>query len=300
MSWNIEQLSNEYMTLEVVPALGGSVLGLKSASGQPVLREVDIQQVQTSSHCASFTLLPFSNRIREGRFSFAGKDYTLRAALPEPHARHGDVRNRSWQASRPEGRKLDQYCLACEFDSREVNDMNWPWAFVARVDYILHGPHLDISVMMTNVDQTVMPAGLGIHPYFAAKPAPRISFGAELIYDTDADCIPQQAARPLKPAEDFTQARPQGDHSFNHAYTAWDGLAFLEWDRRSLQMTADNVYSHLITYSAPDGSLALEPVSHATDAINLATRGVNGVDFRTLEPGQTLAGTVRLSLYGQW
>lgn len=300
MSWPIEQLQNERMTLEVLPELGGSVLGLQSATGQPILREVDLEQVQISSHCASFTLLPFSNRIQKGCFSFAGQEYTLRSVLPEPHARHGDVRNRPWKFARPEGRKPDQYCLACEFDSRDFEDMNWPWAFTARVDYILHGPHLDISVGMTNVDQTVMPAGLGIHPYFAAQQDPRVSFGAELIYDTDSDCIPQKAARPLQSAEDFTQARAITNHQFNHAYTAWDGLATLEWEHRSLQITADNVYSHLITYTAPDGSLALEPVSHATDAINLAARGISGVDLKTLEPGQTLAGAVRFSLYGQW
>ena len=49
-----------------------------------------------------------------------------------------------------------------------------------------------------------------------------------------------------------------------------------------------------------NGSLALEPVSHATDAFNLAARGVAGVDMRTLAPGQSLAGTMRVSLGGQW
>lgn len=295
-----EQLSNEHMTLEILPELGASVLNLSSAAGLPILRSVNPEEVKSSSQCASFTLLPFSNRIQEGQFHFAGENYSLTPALPEPHARHGDVRNRPWKCSRPEGRKPDQHCLACEFDSRDFKDINWPWAFTARVDYILHGPHLDTCVSLTNVDDSEMPAGLGLHPYFAITDTPRISFGAELIYDTDLHCIPSAMARPLQPDESFLQARAIKDHQFNHAYTAWDGLASLEWTDRSLQITADNIYSHLITYSAPDGTLALEPVSHATNAINLAANGITGVDFKTLQPGQTLAGTVRFSLYGQW
>lgn len=64
--------------------------------------------------------------------------------------------------------------------------------------------------------------------------------------------------------------------------------------------TADNVYSHLVVFTAPDGSLALEPVSHATDAFNLAAQDVAGVDLRVLTPGQSLAGTARITLEGQW
>jgi aldose 1-epimerase len=55
-----------------------------------------------------------------------------------------------------------------------------------------------------------------------------------------------------------------------------------------------------VVFTAPDGSLALEPVSHATDAFNLAAQGMAGVDSRTLSPGQSLAGTVRVTLEGDW
>lgn len=53
-------------------------------------------------------------------------------------------------------------------------------------------------------------------------------------------------------------------------------------------------------FTAPDGSVALEPVSHATDALSLAARGVPGTDLRVLAPGQSLAGAVRLTLEGEW
>ena len=53
-------------------------------------------------------------------------------------------------------------------------------------------------------------------------------------------------------------------------------------------------------FSAPDGSFAIEPVSNATDAFNLANKGVSNAGMQVLAPGQSLNGTVTLIQSGQW
>lgn len=298
MTRRVETVASERLTLEVLPDLGASVLNLRAASGRPVLRAVDPGTVETSSQCASFTLLPYSNRIAGARFPFGGREVQLRPTTGGGLAQHGDVRNRPWRVTR-----VSDAHLACDFDSRAFADMNWPWAFTARVDYRLHGPHLDTTVSLTNADAATMPAGLGLHPYFTRLQEgvdPRLAFGAALTYDTDERGLPTGGARPVQAGEDFRAPSPLGERHLDRVYTAWDGLARLDWGARALVLTADNVYSHLVVYTAPGGSLALEPVSHATDAFNLAARGVGGVDLRTLAPGQTLAGTARLTLEGEW
>lgn len=298
MTRRVETIASERLTLEVLPDLGASVLNLRAASGRPVMREVNLAEVETSSQCASFTLLPYSNRIRDAHFPFADREVQLRPTTRDGLAQHGDVRNRPWQVTR-----VSDAHLACDFDSRDFADMNWPWAFTARVEYRLHGPHLDTTVSLTNADTATMPAGLGLHPYLARLQDgadPRLSFDAALTYDTDKRSLPTGGARPVQPGEDFRTPSQPGERQIDRVYTAWDGIARLDWGLRALVLTADNVYSHLVVYTAPDGSLALEPVSHATDAFNLAARGVGGVDLRTLAPGQTLAGTARLTLEGEW
>lgn len=298
MNWRTETIRSGAMELEIVPELGASVLNLRSVSGRPVLREVNPEGVETSSQCASFTLLPYANRIRDARFTFGGEEIALRVTTKDGLTQHGDVRNRPWQVSRfgPAG-------LRCNFDSRDFTDLNWPWAFTAQVDYLLHGPHLDISVTLTNADARPMPAGLGLHPYFTRLQDgvdPRLSFSAPLTYDTDERMLPLGEARPVVAEEDFGTPRPLGEVKVDRVFTAWDGVARLDWGTRALTLTADNVFSHFTVFTAPDGSLALEPVSHATDAFNLAARGVAGVDMRVLEQGQALAGAARLTLEGDW
>ena len=63
--------------------------------------------------CSSFLMVPYSNRIEHGAFSFAGRQYQL--ANGENHAIHGDVRKRPWKVlARQQGR------LRCGFDSAEA------------------------------------------------------------------------------------------------------------------------------------------------------------------------------------
>lgn len=298
MTFRVETIASERLTLEVLPELGASVLNLRAASGRPVLRPVDLSKVETSSQCACFTLLPFSNRIRDARFTFGEREVQLRATTKDGLTQHGDVRNRPWQVSRP-----SEQHLRCDFDSQDFADMNWPWAFTARVEYLLHGPHLDLSVTLTNADTSEMPAGMGLHPYFQRREdgvEPQLSFDAALLYDTGERQLPTAEARPVRPDEDYRTPREIGEEQFDRVYTAWDGTARLDWGTRALVLTADPVFSHLVVYTAPDGSLALEPVSHATDAFNLAARGVGGTDMRTLSPGQSLAGAARITLEGEW
>lgn len=291
------------MTLEVLPELGASVLNLRAASGRPVLRPVAVEDVQTSSQCASFVLLPYSNRIRDARFTFEGQAVQLQPNTRDGLAQHGDVRNRPWTVLRAS----DSH-LICTFDSRDFADMNWPWAFTAQVEYRLHGLHLDTTVTLTNADLRDMPAGMGLHPYFERLQDgtdPTLTFDAPLTYDTDGRSLALGGAREVRPQEDYRTPTRTGTRQIDRTFTAWDGIVRLDWSAegrpaRAVVQTADNVYSHLVVFTAPDGSLALEPVSHATDAFNLAAQDVAGVDLRVLTPGQSLAGTARITLEGQW
>ena len=134
---------------------------------------------------------------------------------------------------------------------------------------------------------------------------PALGFQAGGVYLTDESFIPTAGPQPIPPELDFSAARPVGEAQFNHVYSSWDGVARLSWAApgrpgRALTLTADSVWSHLVLFTAPDGSLALEPVTHATDAFNLAARGIHGTDMRVLAPGQSMGGAVRLTLEGEW
>lgn len=298
---NVLTLQSGRWHLELLPDLGGSVLNLlgRGAGGwRPVLRMVHPLGVQASSQAASFTLAPFSNRIRDARFQFQGRQVQLRPTRGGL-TQHGDVRNRPWQV---EAQGADRVTL--HFDGRAFPDLNWPWPFTMRVGHELDGASLHTRLALTNTADSAMPAGFGLHPYFVRRGAdgsdPSLLLKAARVYDVDAEQLPVGAARPVDPALDFRRPRPVGEARIDRVYTDWDGVAALDWGSRRLALRADPVFSQVVLFSAPDGSLAIEPVSNATDGFNLLARGVPGTGVRVLEPGETLSGTVTLTLEGEW
>lgn len=295
-------LQSDAWKLTVSPETGASVASLYVRAGPnwlPLLRETPPEAIEAKnpSKFASFILAPFSNRVRDARFSFKGRSYGLRPTSADGSTQHGDVRGRPWSVTQADARGLE-----CRLDSRDFPDFNYPFPLTVSVRYDLEDDAFRTQLTLTNVGDAVMPAGLGLHPYFnralSGADELQLRFRASGLYETDKSFIPTEGMKPVPAERDFSEARAFGTQDFNHVYGGWDGRASLVWPASGVraQLTCDPVFSHLVLFSAPDGTLGIEPVTHATDGFNLLARGVEGTGVRVLEPGETLSGTVTLRL----
>jgi aldose 1-epimerase len=292
---------NDVWKLEIVPDVGASIYGLSAMLNgvwQPIMRPTTPEALaaKKSSACSSFTLAPFSNRIKDAKFTFRGREYQLRATSPGGGTQHGDVRNRPWRV------KQTGNTLECDFDSRDFADFNFPFAFTMRVTYSLDGSDFLTTLELENVGPEVMPAGFGIHPYFV-RTLPGsgdavLQFGARKYYETDSSFIPNAPATQVTPELDFSNPRELADTQLNHCFTAWNGRARLEWpgSKVHVELEAGEVFSHFVAFTGPDHSIALEPVTNVTDGFNLLERGQGQTGVAQLEHGQRLRGQVRLRL----
>ena len=61
-------------------------------------------------------------------------------------------------------------------------------------------------------------------------------------------------------------------------------------------MTANEACDHVVLFNPAAPHFAVEPVSNANDAFNLAEAGIDGVGRAVLAPGETLSGEMRLAL----
>lgn len=298
----LHTLESATWRIQIAPDVGASVFALYARKGEewhPVLRETPAEALEqrNPSPFSSFTLAPFSNRIRDARFTFQGRVYQLRPTSSDGNTQHGDVRGRPWSVVHANEQRLE-----CRIDSRDFPDFNYPFPFVMSVVYRLEGNDLHTELALTNTGDGAMPAGFGLHPYFnrfvLGSGEVQLGFEAAGIYETDDTFIPTEGMKPIPDAFDFSTPRAAGNQSLNHLYGGWDGRASLEWPDSGLrlEMTCNAVFSHLVVFTAPDGSLAVEPVTHATDGFNLMAKGVEGTGVQVLEPGETMAGTVTLSV----
>ncbi|MBX3013632.1 MAG: hypothetical protein KF832_19080 [Caldilineaceae bacterium] len=287
-------LANDQLRLVVDPQQGVNVLAFfvqRAGEWLPVMP--DVQGGQSDLKASSFVLVPYSNRIEQGRFTFQGQAYQL--ANGERHASHGDVRGRAWQVE-----KLTATALHCSFDSRTVADANWPWPFTTTLDYALQGNTLFSRLTVTNQGTSPMPAGLGWHPYYnrtvsrAGEPV-LLHFQVESVYpDANDNRIPSGPAQPIAPNQDFATERVLTPANFIDAcFSGYVGNGSITWPESKVKLvyTCSPNCTHLILYNPAKPYFAAEPVTNANNGVNLYAQGDPTSGIQVLEPGATLEAT---------
>jgi len=244
---------------------------------------------------SNFHMLPYSNRIRDAQFTFKNQPINLVGA--ENHAIHGALRKLPWRVT-----EQSQTSVTAEYDTREEGNVNWPWPIQAAITYTLNAEQLVSKMSLTNRGKTTMPAGMGWHPYFSRTIAgghPELTISVDGMYpDTDGDCLPISAAIPLSPEIDFNQTRKLNpEQRIDHCLSGFRSPATLRWPSAGivLEMHASDNCTHLVLYNPDEPYFAVEPVTNANDAFNLAAKGIDA-GVCELEPGATLNAEMRLIL----
>ena len=265
-----------------------------------VMRPTPREKYDSSSACASFLLVPWSNRIRDGRFRFRGNEYQLRVNSDDGTAIHGVGRKLPWKVE-----SATTSSIVCTFDSADFPDINWPWQFSSRAEFSVAGRDFTMVLSIKNEASAPFPAGFGHHPYFQrtfAGPQDTVLLQVPCSRSFPLDkALPTGGPIPIAPRIDFQQMRPLGDDFIDDVLT---GRTYSEPIRfrytrsdLALEMHADPLFETVIVY-APVGKdfFAVEPVTNANDGFNLDDQGIPGSGVFVLEPGQECAGTVTLSV----
>ena len=244
---------------------------------------------------ANFHMLPYSNRIRDGHFEFEGQSVQLADA--ERHAIHGALRKLPWRILDASGDALEG-----RVDSRDHPHVNWPWPIVASVALRLDGRRLASTLTLTNVSDRDMPAGLGWHPYFVREidgAAPELTLPVTGVYpDVAGDCLPDGPPVPLPPELDFAAPRRiDPDTRIDCCLAGFGGTARIAWPEAgiALRLSASEACGHVVLFNPAAPHFAVEPVTNANDAFNLASAGIDAGQV-VLAAGESLVAVLELEL----
>jgi aldose 1-epimerase len=238
----------------VAPALGGALLSLE-IDGVDVLRRssgtpADILET------ACFSLIPFANRIANGRFCFAGTDVSLPAdpATP-PHAHHGHGWRVPWTVAR------------CSLNEAELTYLHpadrWPWTYRATQRLKLLPQGLALELETANLTDQPMPCGAGLHPYFALTAGSYITVDAPVQLRPDARGIPLIEAPGLTGPQLLSEIPPSDDLLLDRSGRALVGAC--DWE---IALTADQAIGWQFYLPPSREFFCLEPVSHRPDSWN--------------------------------
>ena len=277
--------------LGVAPAIGGSIAHYRWVDGERTLdwlrpaADADIA-AGTADRLACFPLVPFSNRIRAGRFTFGGRAIQLPLnRWPQPHAVHGH----GWQAAWNVVERAEDG-LAIEYLHPAGA---WPFTYLARQVFALDDAELRVTLAIENRGGETMPVGVGLHPYFPRTPRCRLSAQVAAMWATDAEVMPTTL---VDADPNLATGLPVAATVLDNAFTGWQRHAVIDWPERraALALDADSPLGFLVVYSpAGENFFCAEPVSHCTDAFNLAAQGRTDTGMLTLAPGASLETAVR-------
>ncbi len=240
-----------------------------------------------------FPLVPWSNRIRDGRLAYDGQVVELAQTETDgTSAIHGHGRRISWRVMGDGG--TSSVRMSYVFPAGEEG---WPFSYAADQTVSLGDDALSITLSVQNSSSRPMPAGLGLHPYLPRTPEMGLWFSAANAWPPVYGKLPA-GPEPVPAELDFSEPRPVV-LGLDQGFGGWDGSVHAIWPEHGLGMGihAGAALSHLIVFSPSDRDyVCVEPVSHCIDADNLAASGVQGTGQRLLQPGERLAVTVRFQV----
>ncbi len=247
------------------PQLGGSIGGW-TVRGQQMFRAATSASIAARNPfgMGSFPLVPYSNRIAEGRFEWDGKRITLaRNFPPEPHAIHGVGFESPWQCAE----RSDESGLLTLI--HEPNAA-WPWPFEARQRITLADRELILELRAVNLAPHPAPLAFGHHPYFPRRGA-RLTFRARGVWLAGDDGLPRE---PVAPSGnfDFSREAPVDRADIDNCFVGWSGPARIVWPGKplALEISGSPELSAAVVYArgGADG-FCFEPVPHINNALNL-------------------------------
>jgi aldose 1-epimerase len=242
-------------------------------------------------------LMPWPNRIRDGRYAFEGQAFQLPLSEPANHnAIHGLVRWATWTTASVERHRV-------VMQHRLHPQPGYPFALDLTVEYTLDEQGLRVRTSALNIGQTRCPFGSGAHPYLTVGVDPvdgvELSVPGRTRLRADGAGIPVAAEPVADTPFDLRHGVLIGDRKLDDGFTDLerdaDGLARahlagLQGGRR-VSLWVDEAYAYLMVFTGDTlsrqarAAVAIEPMTGAPDAFN------SGDGLITLEPGQSFTGS---------
>ena len=286
-------------TVELAPDVGGAIAAFRH-DGVDVMRATSpvARAARDVRGFACYPLVPYSNRIANARLDFDGDRYRLARNLGDhPHCIHGVGWQRAWRVvANDRTSALLHLAHAPQGDDAAA----WPFAFEAWQSFSLaqstSQAMLTMTLSIASRDVRAFPAGLGWHPFFPRDDATELGFAADAIWDTDATRLPTKR-RAVDPSISFATPRSIGDTRLDNVFAGWSGDAAIRWPqaRRQATIEADRSLAFLVVFVPDDRDwLAVEPVTHMTDAFNRFAAGERDTGTIVLAPGGVRSCTMRV------
>ncbi len=247
--------------------------------------------LESNPYHPSALLTPWVNRVRNGNYSFKGKNYQL--PINEPalgNAIHGLLARKSFTLVKQSSSSVT---LKHEYKGEEPN---YPFPFQFQYTYTLtDSGALEVTFEAKNTGSGSLPFACGWHPYFSFPDTTvddlEINFKPISRFLSDSQMIPLKEEN-LNGKQQFKFSTDKIDHVFRLEPMEIHRTEFIDTkhQKRLILEQSSILFPFLVVFQ-PEGfsSVAIEPMTANTDAFN------TGDGLIELAPSEAFSGQIRLS-----
>jgi aldose 1-epimerase len=270
----------------------GATLRSFSVDGRDVVRGFGVEDQISGGRGQN--LIPWPNRIRDGRYVFNGATQQLALTEPARHnASHGLARYVPWVL-------IDKQADAVTNRVRIYPQQGWPGVLEATITHRVSEGGLTVTVDATNIGAAEVPFGYGAHPYLTVGESTvddvAITVPAESYLEVDDRLLPVKISPVEGTAYDLRSGPVLGSVNLDTALTDLVRDADGRWrvklvlDDRYAEVWGDETMHWIQVFSggpSRNSSIAVEPMTCGPDAFNA---GPTHDGLRVLTPGSSFRG----------
>jgi aldose 1-epimerase len=270
----------------------GATLRSFSVDGRDVVRGFAVEDQVSGGRGQN--LIPWPNRIRDGRYVFNGATQQLALTEPARHnASHGLARYQPWVL-------IDKQADAVTNRVRIYPQQGWPGVLEATITHRVSEDGLTVTVNATNIGSADVPFGYGAHPYLTVGESTvddvAITVPAESYLEVDDRLLPIKISPVAGTAYDLRGGPVLGSVNLDTALTDLARDADGRWrvklvlGDRYAEVWGDETMQWIQVFSggpSRNSSIAVEPMTCGPDAFNA---GPTHDGMRVLAPGSSFLG----------
>lgn len=269
--------------VELLPAVGGRLHRLQ-AFGHDLLRTPDDpgEHARDPFRWGAYVMAPWCNRIAALPTEVGGETVSVSSNFPDGTAIHGQVYEAPWDVE-PDGSL-----------SITGGGDGWPWRYRCGLRVTIANAVLSIDQSITNLADSPMPAGLGLHPWFRRPLHLRIQADAVLHSNLDPEASIETVAGPW----DLRTMRRVPDDLDATWLAPQDPDVQLHWPEAGVAATmrVRSTAGVCIVVASPSSldAIAIEPQTHAPHGLRRFLTGAPGA-LQAVRPGGTMRLTTELT-----
>lgn len=257
--------------------LGASLQEL-TLNGHKIIK--DLSPLSYDVTYASSILFPFANRIKDGKYSFKGKNFQFETNQKEENnALHGLVFNKTFNVIE---KNVTTNSATVVLEYNETNtSKGFPYTYNIKLEYIFSKENLELKITVKNTDSKAFPFTLGWHPYFISDNL----FESSINLNSSKKVVlgDRNITTGTKDTDTTSAIKIQGQQLDDCWILDSDEVVF-KTPKYNLKFNATGDNNFIQLYTPPkENTIAIEPTTGVSDSFN------NEIGLKTLDANNTFS-----------